>query len=89
MDILGQLPAPKSNQHFKINDAQTREVHEFLRAHCQGLQSGDKPTINTLFSAVQTEYPELRLARSTFTSKFGIVLESHKKDAGVLIRSEL
>jgi hypothetical protein len=81
-------PAPKSKRHFKLSDDQTEKVQDFLRGYCQGLQLGDRPTIDTLLSTVEKEYPELRLSRSTFARKFGSVLESHKKDVGLPIPSK-
>jgi len=82
------VPAPKSNQYFKLSDDQTEKVQDFLRGYCHGLQTGDRPTIDTLLSTVQKEFPDLRLSRSTFARKFASVLESHKKDAGLPIRSK-
>jgi len=82
------VPAPKSNQRFKFSDDQTGKVQDFLKGYCQGLQSGDRPTIDTLLSTVQKAFPELRLSRSTFARKFGSILLSHKKDAGLPIPSK-
>jgi hypothetical protein len=84
------VPDPKRNQYFKLTDDQTRNIQEFLKGYLQGLQPGEKleSTIDTLLSATQNEYPELRLSRRTFARKIGSILESHKKDAGLPIRGE-
>jgi hypothetical protein len=52
-------PAPKSKRHFKLSYDQTEKVQDFLRGYCQGLQLGDRPTIDTLLSTVQKQFPEL------------------------------
>jgi len=81
------VPDPKRNQYFKLSDDQTRDIQDFLKGYLQGLQPGEKSTIDTLLSAAQNAYPELRLSSRTFLRKFGSILASHKKDAGLPISS--